>query len=84
MQIHVLYVDEKSCGWCRESRFYWLFFHREKKKFLRAKGPFASRSDAINAALAINPSSEIVAWDGSLATPNLITPLPYHPIFVAA
>jgi hypothetical protein len=55
---------------------------QEKNKFLKARGPFASRSDAITCALRINPGCEIVSWDGyPFAAPNLITPLP---AFVAA
>jgi hypothetical protein len=86
MQVHILYVDERTCGWCRESGFYWLFFHQKKNKFLRAKGPFATRADAIAQAIAINPSAEVISWDGSLARPNIVTALPgpYQPIFLAA
>jgi hypothetical protein len=86
MQIHVLFIDERTCGWCRESGWFWLFYSKRKNKFLRAKGPFATRSDAIACALSINPSCEIVSWDGSLAQPNIVTalPRPYQPVFCAA
>jgi hypothetical protein len=79
MQIHVMFVDEKSCGRCQESGYYWLFYSQRKNKFLKARGPYATRADAIACACKINPSCEIVSWDGSIESPNLITPLPSLP-----
>jgi hypothetical protein len=86
MQVHVMFVNEKSVGWCTESGWFWLFFSKGKGRFLRARGPFKTKDDAINTALRINPSAEVVSWDSSLAAPNIVTSLPRNPqpIFHAA
>jgi hypothetical protein len=65
MEIHILFVDESFCGWCQERGFYWLAVLPQKKRILRARGPFRSRDDALRSAGNANPSAPVVHWNSS-------------------
>jgi hypothetical protein len=57
----------------------------EKNKFLRARGPFATKADAMHCATRINPDAEVVVWDSNrLDFPDVVTPPPSMPMFRAA
>jgi hypothetical protein len=79
MQIHIIFAREGSTGWCTESCFYWLYYHRQKNKFSIFRRPFPTRRDAMNCARVANPSAEFVVWNAASLDqpPNIITPLPH-------
>src|SRR5262245_40528776 len=70
MQIHIMYVTESLCGWCRgQPKFYWIALLPEERRILRARGPFMTRAETIRSAANANPTAELIFWNS--AQPDL-------------